>query len=200
MSTKLVSSIDEIKYKKSDDIFVDAKSIIDSVRSYAYATVNVSLIKRNWLIGKRIFEECMLGEDRAEYGASVIKKLSKKLTEEYGKGFTKSNLYSFYNFYKAYTNIFQTVSGKFNMPLLSWSHYQVLTQINDLEARNWYENEAINETWSFRTLQRNISSQYYYRLLKSQQKELVINEMEKLTKPHQNDKLEFIKNPMIAEF
>ena len=62
------------------------------------------------------------------------------------------------------------MSGKFNGSLLSWSHYQILTQVNDLEARNWYENEAINETWSFRTLQRNISSQYYYRLLKSQQK------------------------------
>lgn len=200
MSNKLANSIDEIEYKKSDDIFVDAKSIIDSARSYAYATVNVSLIKRNWLIGKRIFEECLLGEDRAEYGASVIKKLSKKLTKEYGKGFNKSNLYSFYNFYKAYANIFQTVSGKFNMPLLSWSHYQILTQVNDLDARNWYENEAINEMWSFRTLQRNISSQYYYRLLKSQQKELVINEMENLTKSNQNEKLEFIKNPMIAEF
>lgn len=200
MPNKLISSIDEIEYKKSDDIFIDAKFIIDSARSYSYATVNVSLIKRNWMIGKRIFEECLLGEDRAEYGASVIKKLSKKLTEEYGKGFTKSNLYSFYNFYKSYANIFQTVSGKFNGSLLSWSHYQLLTQVNDLEARNWYENEAINETWSFRTLQRNISSQYYYRLLKSQQKELVINEMENLTRSYQNDKLEFIKNPMIAEF
>ena len=200
MSNKLANLIDEIGYKKSDDIFVDAKSIIDSARSYAYTAVNISLIKRNWLIGKRISEECLLGEDRAEYGARVIKNLSKKLTEEYGKGFTKSNLYSFYNFYKAYANIFQTVSGKFNGSLLSWSHYQILTQVNDLEARNWYENEAINETWSFRTLQRNISSQYYYRLLKSQQKELVINEMENLTKSNQNDKLEFIKNPMIAEF
>lgn len=122
------------------------------------------------------------------------------MTEEFGKGFTKSNLYSFYNFYKAYTNIFQTVSGKFNMPLLSWSHYQIPTQVNDLKARNWYENEAINETWSVRTLQRNISSQYYYRLLKSQQKELVINEMGQATKTYQNDKLEFIKNPMITKF
>ncbi len=200
MSNKLANLIDEIEYKKSDDIFVDAKSIIDSARSYAYTTVNISLIKRNWLIGKRISEECLLGEDRAEYGARVIKNLSKKLTEEYGKGFTKSNLYSFYNFYKAYAKIFQTVSGKFNGSLLSWSHYQILTQVNDLEARNWYENEAINETWSFRTLQRNISSQYYYRLLKSQQKELVINEMQNLTKSNQNDKLEFIKNPMIAGF
>ncbi|MGX8851124.1 PDDEXK nuclease domain-containing protein [Amedibacillus sp. YH-ame10] len=199
MSNKLVNSIDEIEYKKSDDIFVDAKFIIDSARSYAYATVNASLIKRNWLMGKRIFEECMLGEDRAEYGASVIKKLSKMLTLEYGTGFPKTNLYSFYNFYKAYPEIFHSLSGKSSV-LLTWTHYRVLIQVEDQKARNWYENEAIRETWSVRTLQRNISSQYYYRLLKSQQKELVINEMEKLIKQNQNDKLEFIKNPMIAEF
>lgn len=75
-----------------------------------------------------------------------------------------------------------------------------MLQVEDQKARYWYENEAISETWSVRTLQRNIASQYYYRLLKSQHKELVINEMEKLTKPYQNNKLEFIKNPMIAEF
>lgn len=112
MSNKLATMIDEIEYKKSDDIFVDAKSIIDSARSYAYVTINVSLIKRNRLIGKRIFEECMLGEDRAEYGAIVIKKLSKMLTKEYGTGFPKTNLYSFYNFYKAYPKIFHSLSGK----------------------------------------------------------------------------------------
>lgn len=93
--------LDSISYKKTDDIFIDTKSIIESAKSYAYTTVNVSLIKRNWLIGKRISEECMLGEDRAEYGANVIKKLSKLLTKEYGTGFLKTNLYSFYNFYKA---------------------------------------------------------------------------------------------------
>ena len=173
----LRSSIDEIEYIKSEDIFSDTKSIIESARNYAYSSVNVSLIKRNWLLGKRIFEEFLLGEDRAEYGAKVIKSLSKKLTQEYGKGFTKSNLYSFYNFYKAYQNIFQTLSGKFDNRLLSWSHYLILTQVIDSNARNWYENEALKETWSVRTLQRNISSQYYYRILKSQQKELVENEM-----------------------
>ena len=70
----------------------------------------------------------------------------------------------------------------------------------DSNARNWYENEALKETWSVRTLQRNISSQYYYRILKSQQKELVENEMKELTKSYRPNKLEFIKNPMITEF
>ena len=196
----LRSSIDEIEYIKSEDIFSDTKSIIESARNYAYSSVNVSLIKRNWLLGKRIFEEFLLGEDRAEYGAKVIKSLSKKLTQEYGKGFTKSNLYSVYNFYKAYQNMFQTLSGKCDSRLLSRSHYLILTQVIDSNARNWYENEALKETWSVRTLQRNISSQYYYRILKSQQKELVENEMKELTKSYRPNKLEFIKNPMITEF
>lgn len=199
MSNKLLSSIDEIDYKKSDDIFIDTKSIIESARSHAYTTVNISLIKRNWLIGKRIFDECLLGEDRAEYGANVIKKLSKKLTQEYGSGFPKTNLYSFYSFYKMYPEIFHSLSGKSSM-LLTWTHYRVLLQVEDTQARVWYEKEAINETWSVRILQRNISSQYYFRLLKSQKKDLVRKEMEETTKSYKNDKLEFIKNPMITEF
>ena len=95
--------------------------------------------------------------------------------------------------------IFQTVSGK-SVLLLSWSHYTTLLQVKDEKARKWYEKEAIEQTWSVRTLQRNISSQYYYRILKTQKKELVENEMKELTASYQTDKLEFIKNPLIAEF
>ena len=83
---------------------------------------------------------------------------------------------------------------------LSWTHYRILLQVEDSKAREWYEQEAIRETWSVRTLQRNISSQYYYRLLKSQVKEDVIEEMKEKTMDYQNDKLEFIKNPIIMEF
>ena len=84
--------------------------------------------------------------------------------------------------------------------LLSWTHYRVLLQVEDKTARDWYTKEAAEQTWSVRTLQRNISSQYYYRLLKSQNPEPVKREMEKLTASYQADKLEFIKNPMITEF
>ena len=82
---------------------------------------------------------------------------------------------------------------------LSWTHYRILLQVEDDEARDWYENEALKETWSYRTLQRNISSQYYYRILKSQNKEIVHNEMKELTKEYDN-KLEYIKNPITLEF
>ncbi len=186
-------------FEKTEDILSDARNIIDTARSVAYRTVNTALVQRNWLLGYRIAEECLSGEDRAEYGAEVIKKLSKELNAEYGKGFTKSNLYNYYAFYKAYPEIFQTPSGK-SPVLLSWSHYAVLLQVNDKAARDWYAKEAAEQTWSVRTLQRNISSQYYYRLLKSQNKEPIEQEMKELTTSYQADKLEFIKNPVIAEF
>ena len=141
----------------------------------------------------------MKGENRAEYGANIIKKLSAELTKKYGKGFTKSNLYSFYSFYKAYPDIFQTVSGKSALPL-SWSHYAILSRILDKIARTWYEEEAVRATWSVRTLQRNVESQYYYRLLKSQLREPAQEEVKKPVKSYEQDKLEFIKNPVIVEF
>ena len=98
-----------------------------------------------------------------------------------------------------YPEIFQTPSGK-SVGLLSWSHYAALLQVKDEEARDWYEKEAAEQTWSVRTLQRNISSQYYYRMLGTQKKEFVESEMKELTASYQNDKLEFIKNPVVAEF
>ena len=82
---------------------------------------------------------------------------------------------------------------------LSWTHYRIILQEQDAEARAWYEQEAANEMWSTRTLQRNISSQYYYRLLQSQNKEIVRDEMKQLTRTLQ-DKLEYLKNPIVAEF
>ena len=82
---------------------------------------------------------------------------------------------------------------------LSWTHYSIILQESNTDARAWYEREAAREMWSTRTLQRNVSSQYYHRLLKSQDKALVHGEMIALTKPLQ-DKLEYLKNPVIAEF
>lgn len=180
-----------IVYNHTADILSDVRSIIESAQIVAHHSINIALLQRNWLLGKRIAEEELQGKDRAEYGASIIKNLSKELTDIYGKGFTKSNLYSFYSFYKSFPQIFQSPIGK--SPLLSWTHYLTLLQVADEQARKWYETEAANETWSVRTLQRNISSQYYYRLLKSQNDISVKNEMQELTAPYQTDKLEFKK-------
>lgn len=89
-----------------------ASAIIEDARARAYRQINESLVRRNWELGKIIAEEELNGEDRAKYGASVIKELSKRLTATYGKGFTKTNLYSYVNFYNLFPRIFHSLSGK----------------------------------------------------------------------------------------
>ena len=165
-----------IKYQNTDNVLEDVCSIIESARDYAYKSVNIALVERNWLIGYRIAEEELEGNDRADYGLEIIKKLSKELTKQYGKGYDSRNLYYFLNFYKLFPNILNALSSKSNT-MLSWTHYRTLLQVFDKKARDWYEKEALEQTWSTRTLQRNINTQYYYRLLKSQVKEPVIKEM-----------------------
>lgn len=186
-------------FVKTDDILKDMCGIIESSQKAAHQAVNVALVQRNWLLGYRIAEEELGGQERAEYGKELIKNLSKELTKNYGKGFDYSSLYKFVRFYKAFPEILDSVNPK-SVPLLSWTHYRVLLQVEDKAARDWYEKEAAEQTWSVRTLQRNISSQYYYRMLETQKKELVEREMKELTALYQNDKLEFIKNPVVAEF
>ena len=191
----------------------DACAIIEQAQKFARHAVNETLVKRNWLLGMRIQKE-VLKDKRAGYGKQVVKKLSCELVKRYGSGFNQANLYHFVDFFNCFPQIFYAVSGKlenssalqiFNAesrksPItLSWTHYRILLQESNANARSWYEQEAAREVWSTRTLQRNISSQYYHRMLKSQHKELVHNEMiEKTT--HLQDRLEFIKNPVIAEF
>jgi predicted nuclease of restriction endonuclease-like (RecB) superfamily len=182
-----------IKYTNSDNMFEDICQIIDDAQRFAYRLVDNSLVIRNWCIGKRLSEETLKGENRAVYGAEIINNLSKDLSMKYGKGYSKRALYQYLRFYRMFPGIVyevrtQSLNGmivneartQFDS-LLSWTHYRILTQVEDT------------------TLQRNISTQYYYRLLKSQDKTGVENEMKRLTSQYQ-DKLEFIKNPVIAEF
>lgn len=188
-----------MNYNKSDDMFSDVHEIIESAQNQAYKTIDSIMTQRNWLIGYRIAEEELNGQDRADYGVEIIKNLSKELTDKYGKGYNKANLYHYVRFYKLYPDIID-VSRRISNIRLTWSHYRALMQVTDADARSWYEKEAFEQVWSVRTLQRNISSQYYYRMLKTQNKSAVENEMKELTKNFQSDKLEFIKNPVIAEF
>jgi predicted nuclease of restriction endonuclease-like (RecB) superfamily len=219
----LTNSSADIDYAKSNNILHDIQQIIEKSQRFAWHTVNVAMIQRNWLLGKRIAEEELQGENRAKYGDELIKQLSTELTKLYGKGFDYSNLYKFMRFYKAFPDIFHAVSEKSedaildavspksentilstlwtkSYPLLTWTHYRILLQVEDSEARYWYMYEAAEQMWSVRTLQRNISSQYYYRLLKSHKKDTVKAEMQQITSSFQQDKLEFIKNPVVAEF
>ena len=186
-------------FVKTDDILKDMCGIIEFSQKAAYQAVNTTLVQRNWMIGYRIAEEEFGGEERSEYGLKVIKKLSKELTNLYGKGYDRGTLYRCLRFYRMFPEIVASLRQQ-SGTILSWTHYRILLQVEDKKARDWYEKEAAEQTWSVRTLQRNISSQYYYRMLQTQKQELVENEMKELTAEFQNDKLEFIKNPVVAEF
>ena len=139
----------------------------------------------------------------AKGAAGVVSYIEKsviaELKEKYGKGFDFSSLYKYVKFHQEFPQILDSLRPKSGRPL-SWTHYRILLQETSSEARAWYAKEAQEQAWSVRTLQRNISSQYYYRMLMSQNVESVEKEMKELTASYQADKLEFIKNPVIAEF
>ena len=192
-----MDKFDLLPYTKTDDVLKDSRQIIEAAQKKAYQTVNILLVERNWLLGKRISEEFMSGSGQDRYGKQIIADLSKKLTKLYGKGFDRVSIYRYVKFFQTFPEIVSTLSTQSSS--LSWSHYSILIQVRDTEARRWYEREACEQGWSVRTLQRNVSSQYYYRMLKTQVPDQVEREMKELTSQYQN-RLEFIKNPVIAEF
>ena len=173
----------------------EIKQIVTEARQKAYTAINSAMVEAYWLMGKRIVEEEQQGKERADYGTQLLKELSTELTQEFGKGFSVPSLYNYRLFYQTFPEIFSTP-----WRILSWSHYKRLLTVPNPEARAWYLKEAQEQMWSYRTLNRNIGSQYYERLLLSHDKEKVETEMKSLTLPYQQDKLEFIKNPTVAEF
>lgn len=174
---------------------LEIKQILAQARQKTYQAINFAMIDAYWNIGKKIILEKQNGKERASYGSEIIKNLSKELTLDFGKGFSERNLRNFRLFYTTFPeiSIWQTVSAK-----LSWSHFQLVLKISNEEARNYYLKEAAENIWSVRTLYRNISTLYYQRLLSSQNKELVENEM--IEKTNQLNQFEFIKNPSVLEF
>ena len=217
------------KYNDEDNMLVnDLRSIVSKARSKAFAAVNYSLVERNWRIGQRIVEQEQNGASRAEYGKHVIEVASAALTEEFGKGFSYTNIANYKRFYLTFSDlqILQTLSEEFKkqkhqtlsdessllpqkgqtppaqseLRLLPWSHYERLIRVEDKKAREWYAKEAFEQGWSFRTLNRNINTLYYERLLMSTKKQPVVDEMQDKTKAYQQDKLEYIKSPVVLEF
>lgn len=194
----------------------DLRGIVRSNLQKVYSAINFGQVNTNWNIGRRIVEEEQHGQTRAEYGKRVIAIASQALTEEFGKGYSQTNCKSYRKFYIEFQKfaigqtlsaqspkqIQQTVSAQFEneLELLPWSHYERLMRVTDKAARIWYMHEAAKEMWSFRTLNRNINTQYYERMLLSQMSNEVKNEMIQNTVPYQRDKFEFIKNPTVLEF
>ncbi|MEI6090800.1 MAG: PDDEXK nuclease domain-containing protein [bacterium] len=199
----------------------EIKSILEEARQKAYSAVNTAMVEAYWLVGKRIVEQEQKGELRAEYGQYIIKLLSKELTESFGNGFSERSLREYRQFYQTFPEFekWRTLSAELNYEnqrtpsaeldfekwrtlsaRLSWSHYQKIMRVSDPKARAYYIKEAAGNNWSVRTLDRNISTLYYERLLLSQIKGPVQEEMLAKTEDFQLDKFEFIKNPSVLEF
>ena len=173
----------------------DLKTIIEESRKTVVKHVNVIMIQTYWNIGKRIVEEEQKGNLKAEYGSRLLKEISKELTNEFGRGFSRSNLQSMRKFFIEYPKC-QTLSGK-----LSWSHYLLLLAISDKSERAFYEHECENSNWSVRALERQIDSALYQRLLLSKgevNKEIVLELSQKGVTYNTPDS--FIKDPMVVEF
>ena len=182
----------DIEIKK--DIYDEIRNLLKEARKSIVSNINTTMTKTYFLIGKRIVEEEQNGNERAEYGEKLIKNLSKRLTEEFGKGFSKRNLWQMKQFYLAYSKV-QTVSAQFK---LSWSHYLILMRIENINERNFYEIESIENNWSLRELRRQIDSALYERLVLSIDKEkikLLSLKGQILEKPE-----DVVKDPYVLEF
>lgn len=189
----------ENEISKIDKLFLDVKQIIDEGRRQGSDAISAVICMTNWRIGRRIILEEQHGETRAEYGKAIINSLSKKLFVEYGnnKSISPRDLRNYRQFYLTFRD-FEIWYAR--VPNLNWTHYRSLLRVQNKDARKWYLAEASKEHWSTRTLDRNINSQYYFRLLQSPKKEAVVAEMKSKTVNYDNDRLEFLKNPIVAEF
>ena len=180
-------------------IVSDIQHIVRQAQETAWRSINQTMVRAYWLVGRRIVEEEQQGESKAAYGKGVIKSLSVALQQEFGKGFSVDNLENMRRFYLVYSNS-ETLSRKSETPdfQLSWSHYQMLLRIDNKEERAFYEIEAAQNNWSLRELKRQFDSALYLRLALSTDKEGI----KKLGQEGQviESAQDAVKDPYILEF
>lgn len=177
-----------------NNLLGDIRHIIEEGRKRAYAAAGQISIVTYWNIGKRIVEEEQQGEERAKYGTKLIANLAEQLTKEFGSGYSARSLSEYRRFYLSFSDMEILHTRVQN---LTWSHLRIIMREVMPEGRLWYLKEASEQMWSTRTLERNVSTQYYGRMVASQRQQLV------LPKPIIEDKedpKEYIKNPFVAEF
>ncbi len=167
---------------------------IEQARGQVRQAVNTAMVQSYWEIGRLIVEHEQQGNRRAEYGKQQLKQLSQQLTERLGKGFDVTNLRNMRQFYHAFP-IRDAVRLE-----LSWTHYRTLLRIENAQARDWYLHEAINQSWSARALERQISTLYYERLLASQEKSSVAAEAQQNTQPLAESAKDYLRDPYILDF
>ncbi len=184
--------------KKDLELYAEIRTILGEARLRVQKNVNSELVIAYWQIGRLIVEDEQKGSHSAEYGKSILKILSVHLTEEFGNGFSLSNLKNMRLFYRFFPDLAQksyTVCSQ-----LSWSHFRVLVRIENSSARAWYMNETIACNWSVRALERQIGTLFYERLLASSDRKAVEAEAKKQTTEAEISPAELIRDPYILEF
>jgi predicted nuclease of restriction endonuclease-like (RecB) superfamily len=212
-----------MKQPAPNNIYKEIKSILDEARQSAYRAVNFTMVLAYWQIGRIIIEQEQSGEAKAIYGHGLLKELSRKLTEEFGKGYTETNLKYFRQFYLAFPPAEKShaprdessetfvdrkshalrdeLYNSFSLRKeLTWTHYRLLIKVENKNARDYYIEEAIAPNWSTRALERQINSFYYERIISSKSKEDVQAEAKTNTKELAARPQDFIKDPYILEF
>ena len=169
----------------------EIKQILAQARQKTYTAINAAMVQAYWQIGQRIVVEEQNGKERATYGEAILKELSIALTAEFGKGFSYANLRNFRQFYLTYpeASICYTVCSK-----LTWSHNRLIMRVQNKEAQQYYLQEATQQQWSVRTLERNINTLYYQRIIANKQIATI------QYKEDTANISDFIKDPYVFEF
>jgi predicted nuclease of restriction endonuclease-like (RecB) superfamily len=180
--------------KAIETLYSSVKQIIEQSRNTVYRTANLMMVQAYWHIGKLIIEEEQSGKQRAEYGTALLKELSLRLAKEYGKGFDESNLRHMRNFYTTYQKQDAV------RPELSWTHYRLLLRVERNDAREFYMQQAVECNWSTRTLERQINSLYFERMVMTQRENQPLVKAEAEEKKQLMQPADIIKDPYVLEF
>jgi len=208
---------DKLELEKAGSLYAEIRVVLEQARTSAYRTVNLAMVQAYWQIGYLIVEHEQKGQERAEYGKALLKEVSERISYEFGKGFDVTNLRKMRQFYLLFSkrDAVRLKSGKTKRDAmrpesmeiekpqslrceLSWTHYRMLLRVENDRAREWYMNEAADQNWSTRQLDRQISVLYYERLLASREKESVIREADEEMAALKPEHL--IHDPYVLEF
>ena len=189
-NSKSALVIPEVFQPVAVELYSNVRRIIVEARSAVYVAANAAMVESYWNVGREIVEK-QGGKNRAKYGAGLISSLAKKLTAEFGEGYTAANLFNMRQFYLAFPK-FNTLCRE-----LSWSHYRALMRVENEEARFYYMNECAKAPWSVRILQRQIASLYYERLLRHKADPKSLRALVRKESPEVKD---IVRSPAILEF
>ena len=176
-----------------EDLFGQLRALIGEARQQALRAVDVVQVQTCWQIGRHIVEFEQNGAERAMYGARLLPRLAERLTAEFGRGFDASNLRNMRQFFLAFP-ICDALRRE-----LSWTHYRSLLRVDNAEARQWYMDEAADQNWSTRALERQIGTLYYERLLSSRERQPVLAEAAQAVAAVASPR-EFVRDPVLLEF